>query len=96
MPLYGGSYYFPPDNHYGRAGVLPNVIAGVGRLWREDRERVEGEAARVMEALAEAGPGPESAQFIADEAPSLARIREFFLAALMRWLGGAQNFPGPP
>ena len=94
-PFYGGTY-FPPDNRYGRAG-FPNVIAGIARLWREDRERVEGEAARVMEALAEAGQGPESAQFIADEAPLLRGFESFSRSFDEEHggFGGAPKFPRP-
>ena len=94
-PFYGGTY-FPPDNRYGRAG-FPNVIAGIARLWREDRERVEGEAARVMEALAEAGQGGESAQFNADEAPLLRGFESFSRSFDEEHggFGGAPKFPRP-
>ena len=72
-PFYGGTY-FPPDNRYGRAG-FPNILGQIARLWREDRERVEDEAARVMEALAEAGRGAEEANYSSrDETPLAARI----------------------
>ncbi len=54
-PFYGGTY-FPPENRYGRAG-FPNILMQIARLSREERERVQGEAARVMEALAETGRG---------------------------------------
>ena len=94
-PFYGGTY-FPPDNRYGRAG-FPNVISGIARLWREDRERVEGEAARVMEALAEAGQGGESAQFNADEAPLLRGFESFSRSFDEEHggFGGAPKFPRP-
>jgi uncharacterized protein YyaL (SSP411 family) len=94
-PFYGGTY-FPPDNRYGRAG-FPNVLAGIARLWREDRERLEGEAARVIEALAEAGRGDERANFNADEAP-LKRGFESFSRSFDEehgGFGGAPKFPRP-
>jgi uncharacterized protein len=94
-PFYGGTY-FPPDNRYGRAG-FPNVLAGIARLWREDRERLEGEAARVMEALAEAGRGDERGQFNADETP-LQRGFESFSRSFDEehgGFGGAPKFPRP-
>ena len=48
---------------------FPTFSAQIARLWREDRERVQGEAARVMEALAETGRGAEREQFKRDETP---------------------------
>jgi uncharacterized protein YyaL (SSP411 family) len=94
-PFYGGTY-FPPDNRYGRAG-FPNVIAGIARLWHEDRERVEGEAARVMDALAQAGQGDERGQFTAGEAPLLRGFESFSRSFDEEHggFGGAPKFPRP-
>ncbi|MFZ0710667.1 MAG: thioredoxin domain-containing protein, partial [Terrimicrobiaceae bacterium] len=94
-PFYGGTY-FPPENRYGRAG-FPNILGQIARLWREDRERVETEAARVMQALAEAGRSAESAQFSGDEA-LLRRAFEGFSRSFDEehgGFGGAPKFPRP-
>jgi uncharacterized protein YyaL (SSP411 family) len=37
-PFFGGTY-FPPEDKYGRAG-FPKVCAEMGRLWKEERQRV--------------------------------------------------------
>ena len=94
-PFYGGTY-FPPDNRYGRAG-FPNILGQIARLWREDRERVEGEAARVMEVLAEAGRGAEGAKFSRDETPLLRGFESFSRSFDEEHGGfsGAPKFPRP-
>jgi uncharacterized protein YyaL (SSP411 family) len=94
-PFYGGTY-FPPDNRYGRAG-FPNVLAGIARLWREERGRLEGEAERVMQALAEASRGDERAQFNPDEAPLLRGFESFSRSFDEEHggFGGAPKFPRP-
>ncbi len=45
-PVVGGTY-FPPEDRYGRAG-FPRLCAEIGRLWREDRGRMEESAEKVM------------------------------------------------
>ena len=95
-PFYGGTY-FPPDNRYGRAG-FPNILGQITRLWREDRERVEDEAARVMEALAQAGRGAEEANYSSrDETPLLRGFESFSSSfdAEHGGFGGAPKFPRP-
>ena len=94
-PFYGGTY-FPPDNRYGRAG-FPNILGQIARLWREDRERVEAEAARVMRALAEAGQGAAGAKFSRDETPLLHGFESFSRSfdEELGGFGGAPKFPRP-
>jgi uncharacterized protein YyaL (SSP411 family) len=94
-PFYGGTY-FPPENRYGRAG-FPNILRQIARLWREDRQRVQGEAARVMEALAEAGRGGERGKFNSDEKPLRRGFEDFSRAFDERYGGfnGAPKFPRP-
>ena len=95
-PFYGGTY-FPPDNRYGRAG-FPNILGRIARLWREDRERVEDEAARVMEALAQAGRGAEEASYSSrDETPLVHGFESFSSSfdAEHGGFGGAPKFPRP-
>ena len=95
-PFYGGTY-FPPDNRYGRAG-FPSILGQITRLWREDRERVEVEAARVMKALAQAGRGAEETNYSSgDETPLLHGFESFSSSfdAEQGGFGGAPKFPRP-
>jgi uncharacterized protein YyaL (SSP411 family) len=48
-PVVGGTY-FPPEDRYGRAG-FPKLCAEIGRLWKDDRKRMEESAAKVMDHL---------------------------------------------
>jgi uncharacterized protein YyaL (SSP411 family) len=48
-PVFGGTY-FPPDDKHGRPGFT-RVCHELGRLWRDDRAKMETNAARVMEHL---------------------------------------------
>lgn len=48
-PVFGGTY-FPPDDRHGRPGFV-RACHELARLWRDDRERMEQSAARVMEHL---------------------------------------------
>ena len=50
-PLVGGTY-FPPDDRYGRVGFT-RLCQEVARLWREDREKMQGSAARMLAHLQE-------------------------------------------
>jgi uncharacterized protein YyaL (SSP411 family) len=48
-PVFGGTY-FPPDDRHGRPGFT-RVCHELGRLWRDDRAKMEENAASVMEHL---------------------------------------------
>lgn len=48
-PVVGGTY-FPPEDRQGRAGFA-RVCHELGRLWRDDRPKMETSAARVFEQL---------------------------------------------
>ncbi|MEM1083297.1 MAG: thioredoxin domain-containing protein [Verrucomicrobiota bacterium] len=45
-PVVGGTY-FPPEDRYGRAG-FKRLCTEIGRLWKDDRGRMEESAAKVM------------------------------------------------
>jgi uncharacterized protein len=94
-PFYGGTY-FPPENRHGRAG-FPSILSQIARLWREDRARVETEAARVIEALAQAGGAAEGAKFSRDETPLVEGFESFFRSfdEDHGGFGGAPKFPRP-
>src|SRR6476619_707480 len=74
-PFYGGTY-FPPTDSYGRAGFA-NILKQIARLWREDRERVETESKRILDALSAAGRSGPAVEFSADEAPLLLGFETF-------------------
>ncbi len=48
-PLTGGTY-FPPNDRYGRPG-FKTVLRKVSQLWKERREELVAQGARVMEAI---------------------------------------------
>jgi uncharacterized protein YyaL (SSP411 family) len=49
QPFYGGTY-FPPVSAYGRPG-FPDLLRGLARAWREDRENVIKSANSAIETL---------------------------------------------
>ncbi len=96
-PVVGGTY-FPPEDRYGRMG-FPKLCAEIGRLWQEDRVRMEESAAKVMAYLREeaaglrtGGPGelPEDMVF----GDFVDRCESMFDPSLGGW-GGAPKFPRP-
>ena len=48
-PFWGGTY-FPPEPRWGRAG-FPEVLTGVARIWREQRDKVDSNVAALMSGL---------------------------------------------
>ena len=54
-PVVGGTY-FPPEDRQGRAGFT-RVCHELGRLWRDDRAKMESSAARVLEQLQKEAAG---------------------------------------
>jgi uncharacterized protein YyaL (SSP411 family) len=48
-PFYGGTYY-PPENRYGRPGFR-TVLNHIAQAWREDREKIDGSVAEIMDQL---------------------------------------------
>ena len=96
-PFYGGTY-FPDEPRHGMPSFR-QVLEGVDRAWREDREGVEGSGSRLVAALTEGArlpaveggapaPGPE----LLDTAVML--IERSFDATTGGW-GGAPKFPQP-
>ena len=94
-PIVGGTY-FPPEDRHGRAG-FPRLCGEIGRLWREDRGRMEDAARRIAAQLREAStadivvrglPGPGVFGDFIDSCESL------FDPEWGGW-GGAPKFPRP-
>ncbi|MBK7642205.1 MAG: thioredoxin domain-containing protein [Planctomycetes bacterium] len=52
-PFYGGTY-FPPHGAYGRPGFT-DLLMGLARTWKEDRERVLQQGSRLRERIAAEG-----------------------------------------
>ena len=94
-PVVGGTY-FPPEDRYGRAG-FPKLCAEIGRLWKEDRRRMEDSAEKIMVHLR--GEATEDA--VVTGLPGdkvfgdfLDRCEAMFDPSLGGW-GGAPKFPRP-
>jgi len=94
-PFFGGTY-FPPADRHGRAG-FPNVLQQISQLWQADRERIEAEGSRVMQALRETSHAESADAFSRDTAP-LQRALENFSRSYDEdhgGFGGAPKFPRP-
>ncbi|MGI9462331.1 MAG: thioredoxin domain-containing protein, partial [Aestuariivirgaceae bacterium] len=48
-PFWGGTY-FPPESQYGRPG-FKHVLAEIARIWNDEPDKVESNAAAITEAL---------------------------------------------
>jgi uncharacterized protein YyaL (SSP411 family) len=93
-PVFGGTY-FPPEDRHGRPGFV-RVCHELARLWRDDRERMEESAARVIghlraESAAATVRGLPSSKVFGDY---LDRCESMFDTKLGGF-GGAPKFPRP-
>ncbi|KEF34971.1 hypothetical protein RDMS_04005 [Deinococcus sp. RL] len=92
-PFYAGTY-FPPQDRYGMPGFR-RLLATVARAWREDRERLLGNAGALTEHLREAsrprgtGDAPP-ADFLPRAVENLRRVYD----ADRGGFGSAPKFPG--
>jgi len=94
-PVVGGTY-FPPEDRYGRAG-FPKLCAEIGRLWKEDRQRMVESAEKIMVHLrGEATPDAILTGLPGDKVfgDFLDRCESMFDPSLGGW-GGAPKFPRP-
>ena len=93
-PFYGGTY-FPDEPRHGMPSFR-QVLAGVSRAWREERDQVEQAGARLVGALVEqnrlTGAGPAPSRESLDQAT--AAIEAGFDVANGGW-GRAPKFPQP-
>ena len=93
-PFYAGTYY-PPEPRHGMP-AFRQVLTGIAEAWRERRDEVTLQGARIVEHIARA------ATITATEEPLSAEVAGSALAALRRsfdarWggFGGAPKFPQP-
>jgi uncharacterized protein YyaL (SSP411 family) len=90
-PFWGGTY-FPPESRYGRPG-LPEVLQGVGKIWREERHKVASNTTALKDALQrlarpDAG-GPLAPGFALNAARRLVQAFD----TIHGGLSGAPKFP---
>ncbi|MCW1924555.1 thioredoxin domain-containing protein [Luteolibacter arcticus] len=94
-PVVGGTY-FPPEDRYGRAG-FPRLCAEIGRLWQDDRARMEDSATKVMAHLREESAAESVLQGLPPAkvfGDFIDRCESMFDPALGGW-GNAPKFPRP-
>jgi len=92
--FFGGTYFPPEDNPYGRPGFL-SVSRHVARLYREDRAKAAGNAKairqHVAESLDEAQRGEVAADAVTQAASQMARLFDIRYGGF----GTAPKFPAP-
>jgi len=93
--VFFGGTYFPPDQAGGGRPGFATVLRHVARLYREDRERVRGNAAAIREhvtaALNEGKPGAVTAALVEHGADAIARLYDVRYGGF----GTAPKFPHP-
>ena len=97
-PFFGGTY-FPPHSKWGRPGFM-DLLGEIGRVWKEDRARVDFAAAELFDRLKAVTGADGRAQSDAAVAPpeALGEAVEQYQAAFDRRNGGfgdAPKFPRP-
>jgi hypothetical protein len=92
--FFGGTYFPPEDNPYGRPGFLA-VLRQVARAYRAEREKIAGNAdvirRHVVETLDETKPGTVSAELVKQAANDMSRIFDIRFGGF----GTSPKFPHP-
>jgi uncharacterized protein YyaL (SSP411 family) len=96
-PFYGGTY-FPGERRYGMPSFR-DVLDGVSRAWREDRQAVESAGSQLAEAIDSATRGQATGAEVAQLDTSVldaavVALEHSFDATNGGW-GGAPKFPQP-
>jgi hypothetical protein len=97
-PFYGGTY-FPGERRYGMPSFT-DVLEGVSRAWREDRQAVESAGSQLAEAIDSAVRSQPAGSAQAPELDAgpldaaVAALERSFDASNGGW-GGAPKFPQP-
>ncbi|MDQ3213465.1 MAG: thioredoxin domain-containing protein [Acidobacteriota bacterium] len=97
-PFFGGTY-FPPSSRWGRPG-FSDLLRELARVWKEDRPRVEGAAAELLQRLRAVTATDGAARAESEVAPAAAldTAVEQFRSAFDERRGGfgdAPKFPRP-
>ena len=92
--FFGGTYFPPEDNHYGRPGFV-SVLKQVAGIYRQERDKVRENASairrHVTEALDEAKGGDVTAEVLERAAAEMARLFDIRHGGF----GTAPKFPHP-
>jgi uncharacterized protein YyaL (SSP411 family) len=92
--FFGGTYFPPEDNRHGRPGFL-SVLSRMVQLYREERDKVRGNAEAIRthlaQALDESKPGSLDAQLPGQIADQMARLFDIRYGGF----GAAPKFPHP-
>jgi uncharacterized protein len=92
--FFGGTYFPPDDNRYGRPGFV-SVLMQIAGAYRDERERVAKNAAavrrQVAESLNEARAGQAAPQLVEQGADQMARLFDIRYGGF----GTAPKFPHP-
>ncbi len=94
-PVVGGTY-FPPQDRQGRPG-FPRICTEIGRLWRDDRDKMEESAAKVMAHLRKESAAEAVVRGLPDPkvfGDFIDRCEAMFDPEWGGW-GGAPKFPRP-
>ena len=97
-PFFGGTY-FPPVSRWGRPGFA-NLLGELSRVWRDERPRVEGAAAELLQRLRGVTGTDGTARAESEVAPAAAldvAVGQFEAAfdARRGGFGDAPKFPRP-
>ena len=97
-PFFGGTY-FPPHSKWGRPGFM-DLLGEIGRVWRDDRARVDFAAAELFDRLKSVAgaDGRAQAESSIAGADALAEAVEQYQVAFDRRHGGfgeSPKFPRP-
>ena len=93
QPFFAGTY-FPPRDRYGRPG-FPSLLRSIGQLWKEDREKLMEQAAKLTEHLRNRAltPAPSSIDKV-QLAGTLEHFKERY-DTIHGGFGPAPKFPQP-
>jgi hypothetical protein len=94
-PFYGGTY-FPPHSKWGRPGFA-ELLTELGRVWKEDRPRVDEAAAELTRRLIDVTAGGRAESEVGDPEALDTGVEQFQMAFDRRHggFGGEPKFPRP-
>jgi uncharacterized protein YyaL (SSP411 family) len=94
QPFFGGTY-FPPSSQWGRPGFV-DVLAEIGRAWREDRLKVVKSAAEIVDRLALLARGQDDRRTPGEDAltKTFSQFQQSF-DTRRGGFGDAPKFPRP-